>query len=434
MSSGQSIIKIDTEFLGQEIKKQGIKLWWLAEQIHVDRKTVSRWVNGKVKWMREENLLATAGILQCEPNRLRAEANTLLYATEYEQTNAAKLVHTEKLLAALTPSGKFDLAEQLIKSLLKPHLPLHLLGSLYLELATCCWQQNKLNKAERYAQHALDISVQADEPLLGLRAQQTLIIIYSKGGQLTKADEYIETCLSHPLIDQDPQIRARVLFDKSNTLAHAGASIALIKDFRLQAHALFEESGTMTPIQNSTVWYGMAIFLIEAGHLQDAEDALRKAQKSAHEVDYQRGLCFGYLIEALLKSQQSMHQDAVERLDHIYPQLEHGDTGMYEAIGASILRQAGRTHEAEGMARKGLQSFNKVFRAHNHLELAEIFRERNQRHLCQEHVQEALSLYQDAGAWGRLKRLRESRLYALSEALPQVPCPACPAEALSVGS
>lgn len=41
-------ILLNPVFLKNRILELGIKQWWLAEQVGVDRKTVIRWVQGKV--------------------------------------------------------------------------------------------------------------------------------------------------------------------------------------------------------------------------------------------------------------------------------------------------------------------------------------------------------------------------------------------------
>lgn len=74
----RDLVKIDARAFDREIRKQGLKIWWMAEQIGVDRKTVSRWVNGKVNWARIENLLAVSALLGCSPEALMALAENSL--------------------------------------------------------------------------------------------------------------------------------------------------------------------------------------------------------------------------------------------------------------------------------------------------------------------------------------------------------------------
>ena len=60
------LVRLDTVRLGDRIREQDIKLYWLADDIHVDKRTVSRWVNGRVKWIKQENLEALTKVLLCD--------------------------------------------------------------------------------------------------------------------------------------------------------------------------------------------------------------------------------------------------------------------------------------------------------------------------------------------------------------------------------
>lgn len=57
---------LNSIFLKNRILELGIKQWWLAEQIGVDRKTVIRWVQGQVRSIQHENAEALAQILNCK--------------------------------------------------------------------------------------------------------------------------------------------------------------------------------------------------------------------------------------------------------------------------------------------------------------------------------------------------------------------------------
>jgi|GEM_PF-6625019 len=407
----KTIVKIDPNAFENEIKKQGLKIWWLAEQLKVDRKTVSRWLSGKVKWVREENLIAAAVILCCSPETLMARSEITLFATREDHTSAAHSIYSEKLLSVLTPSGKFELAEIVIKSLLSPDLPLITLANLYIELANCCWKQNKLSEAENYALCVLEISERADDPLLALRAQQHLVTIYSKGGQLTKAHELIELCLSNPAIDVDPEIHARILFDSSNNLGHAGASIDFICEARQSARDILEKSGNFTFMHEALYELGMAIFLMDWGRFDEAGQACRRAHESASRLDFKQGICFAKVIEADLCSRLGNHHDALKLFREYYPGIQFGDTGLYEALGAGIFRRDGKYEEALTLAQVGLGSHNKVFQAHCSLEMAYAHSEMGNIKDARHCFLQAKASYEQAGAFGRVRRLREGLLF-----------------------
>lgn len=61
---------LNSIFLKNKLVENGIKQWWLAEQVGVDRKTVVRWVQGKVKSIQSENAEALCKILNCSLDNL----------------------------------------------------------------------------------------------------------------------------------------------------------------------------------------------------------------------------------------------------------------------------------------------------------------------------------------------------------------------------
>jgi tetratricopeptide (TPR) repeat protein len=334
-----------------------------------------------------------------------------LYATREDHTSAAQSIYSEKLLSVLTPSGKFELAESLIRALLRPDLPMITLANLYLELANCCWQQNKLSEAEKYALWVQEIGERIDDSLLALRAQQHLITIYSKGGQLAKAHELIELCRSHPAIEVDPQIHARILFDNSNNLGHAGASIELICDSRKRARDILERSGHFTTMHETLSELGLAFFFLDWGQLDEASQACLRAQACASRIDFKQGLCFAKLIEADLCSRQGKHHHALKLFRDFYPGIQFGDTGLYEAMGAGILRREGRCEEALKMAQIGLGSHNEVFQAHCSLELAHTYAEMGLLENARQYLLHTKASYEKVGAFGRARRIKEVPLF-----------------------
>ena len=61
---------LHSAWLRNRIAELGLKQWWLAEQLAVDRKTVVRWVNGQVESIRRDNAVALAAILGCDVDQL----------------------------------------------------------------------------------------------------------------------------------------------------------------------------------------------------------------------------------------------------------------------------------------------------------------------------------------------------------------------------
>ena len=61
----QDTIALDTHALTERVRALGLKQWWLARTIGVDRKTVSRWLTGKTKRLDRDNACRLAQVLGC---------------------------------------------------------------------------------------------------------------------------------------------------------------------------------------------------------------------------------------------------------------------------------------------------------------------------------------------------------------------------------
>ena len=59
-------ITLNSAWLRNRVAELGLKQWWLAEQVGVDKKTVIRWLHGHVRSIQSTNAaaLAACGTLQ----------------------------------------------------------------------------------------------------------------------------------------------------------------------------------------------------------------------------------------------------------------------------------------------------------------------------------------------------------------------------------
>ena len=95
MNRATNLVHLNHEFLKVRIKELDLKLWWIAEQIKVDRKTLSRWVNGRVKWAQRVNAKSLAGILECPMEHMIHLDEIEEFASSKELGEAAKLMEQE---------------------------------------------------------------------------------------------------------------------------------------------------------------------------------------------------------------------------------------------------------------------------------------------------------------------------------------------------
>jgi hypothetical protein len=70
VSVNATAITLNSAWLRNRVAELGLKQWWLAEQISVDKKTGIRWLHGHVRAIRPANAAALAGVLGTRANLL----------------------------------------------------------------------------------------------------------------------------------------------------------------------------------------------------------------------------------------------------------------------------------------------------------------------------------------------------------------------------
>ncbi|MEK7358189.1 MAG: helix-turn-helix transcriptional regulator, partial [Bdellovibrionota bacterium] len=185
---------LNSVFLKNRIAELGIKQWWLAEQIGVDRKTVIRWVQGHVKSIQPENASALAKILACAPEDLVIKDISEQLATAEDQKHAAALLATSSLVDKLGPIGEWNVIESLLKATLVPDLPLSILGELYNQLTVASWRQSKLDQAELYNRKAEEIAEKSGDKAVLASALLSKANLFSWRGKIGSAIRTYREC------------------------------------------------------------------------------------------------------------------------------------------------------------------------------------------------------------------------------------------------
>ena len=159
-------IVLNSAWLRNRVAELGLKQWWLAEQIGVDKKTVIRWLHGHVRSIQPDNAKALANVLGCRVEDLELPRDAVDLASADDQRAAAALLATSTLLDKLGPVGEWDVIERLMKAVAVPDLPLHVLGTIYQRLSIACWRQSKLAEAEVYNRAAFDAAQRCGDKAL----------------------------------------------------------------------------------------------------------------------------------------------------------------------------------------------------------------------------------------------------------------------------
>lgn len=288
-------LQLNATAVRKRVAALGLRQWWLAEQLGVDRRTVLRWVNGQVRAIAPDRAEALAGVLGCPVSELLLHEPATQLASPEDQRRAGQALAASRLLDRLGPVGEWDVAEQLIRAAAVPDLPLHVLGRLYHQLAVACWRQGKLGEAAAHNQAALDLAARCGDPALRADALGSRANLQFWRGALSAAlATWQEALALAPWLT--PQQRGALHNNLGAALAETGQPEAG-REHLQQALACFEREGTP---MNHAITHGL-LALLAFGQRDAAVMARHNARARGHAQrgDYRRGLALASLLEAV---------------------------------------------------------------------------------------------------------------------------------------
>lgn len=348
----EDTVRLNTHFLVRRIEVLGLKQGWVADQVGVARKTVSRWVTGKVKRIERTSGDALAEVLSCTLDDLLASDPVL--ATKEEQKVAARLIQEHDLLELLSPTDNWQLAESLIKASIQPDLPLADVGRLHNLLSIACWRQGKYDSAREHAQRAFEIGGRSSEHSVVLGALTNTAVVDSLCGNLGSALATYERCLEHPESFESMRDQAKVL----SNLGDAYRSFLRFDESveaQLKSIELFEELGLDLNLAISQVSLGAC--LCEAGRFAEAGAAYARGAGHAERAGYTRGVDCAPFYEADVLTLSGDEAGARSLIDAALPTLSKHlvyDLGCH-AIAARVYRRAQNWDAAKSQVDEGLR-------------------------------------------------------------------------------
>ncbi len=345
------------------IDEQELKLYWIADQIQVDKKTVSRWVNGKVKWIRTDNLASLSKLLECSTDRLLADSSVEL-VTDFDSSKAAAAIEKFNLLEELTPSGNYSLAECLLKVSLKNDLPLATLGDLYNQLCISCWQQEKFQEASLYASRVLELGEMSQNDDLKSAAHVQNSVIASKLGRINESLAASEKALAIVKKDNDHRRCGWIYYNRAVNYFYSW-EITKGEEARKLADEAIARSGTIPDWRYAVIYQTDCLFAIFAEDFALARSHLSKAREHSKLGNYKRGKAFTSILAGVLLAVDGNYAEAIAGFEAGIPELKNGDRGIYEALGAMIYRLAGQEALARKWIDEGLKSYSPLFRLRN---------------------------------------------------------------------
>jgi DNA-binding XRE family transcriptional regulator len=201
-------LTLNSAWLRNRVAELGLKQWWLAEQVGVDKKTVIRWMHGHVRKVQPSNAAALASVLGCRVQDLELPRDAVDLATADDQRAAAALLATSTLLDKLGPVGEWDVIESLLKAVAVPDLPLNVLGTIYNRLSVACWRQDKLAEAEVYNRAAFDAAERCGDNALLAGAHATRANLLHWRGECALAKRHCRDGLALRRFVEAPAVEA----------------------------------------------------------------------------------------------------------------------------------------------------------------------------------------------------------------------------------
>jgi DNA-binding Xre family transcriptional regulator len=283
----EDTVRLDTDRLVREVRELGLRQWALARLVRVSRKTVSRWLTGKVRRITRRNLERLAETLGCSPGELTLPESTPPYATRADQRHAAELSLDRDLVQLLSPSGDWELAEGVLRASLEPDLPPERLGRLLNQLSITAWRRERYDEGRELARRAAEIGERIGDAAIRVKAAANMATVDSLVGRHRDALEGYEWCLERAGCFETPRDHAGVLTNVSmvyRDFARFAESVTA------QREAIRLLTGLALPFNLSIAHTCLGIVLTEWGRLGEAAIALEESRRAAAETNFTQKL------------------------------------------------------------------------------------------------------------------------------------------------
>ncbi len=345
-------LKLDA--VHQLIAERDLRMWWIAERLGRNRRTLHRWLTGATRNVPRKSIGELARLLRYEPHTI-TDSQEPERASRAAQLHAARTLIGGQLLQDLMPGHKFHEYEILAKGLLIPGLTQTDLGELYQRIAHALFRQSKLAEASEYANLANDIARELHDRGLLLRSNMLLSYFHYVAGDA-------RACLR---LDRKNLRDARQLDDPlqvAANLSNLGDQFAEFARYRrselLQKHAIHIYQHLDVAASLAFCHLGLADLYRRWQRATDAWAALARARDAVQKVNFRRGYADCHRTEALLLMDRGDLDAALVKSAEA--QSTYTELGIREARNfchASIIhRVAGEIDEALDLIERGLEA------------------------------------------------------------------------------
>ena len=398
---------LNAVYLKNRMTELGLKQWWLAEQVNVDKKTVMRWLQGSVKTIKEDNLVALKIILECQENDLILKDEADHVASIDDQKNAAKLLMASSIVDKLGPIGEWNVIEALLKATLIEHLPLHILGEMYANLTVTLWRQSKMKEAHLFNQKTLEIAHKLnDQELLAKALLSKANLVFWRGQSIQAIETY------HSILQLEKYIEPKIMGSTHSNLSACYYETAFYQEgleHQLKAIEIFKTHGK--PVNLSIAYCHLSLLSLYQLKLNEAQNAISLSIKYAELDSYSRGLAMGELIRAEIFARENQSASAIQHLEagiNKFQLLKIEESLNYEFAGR-IYRIIGRYEDSLKMLQIGfpLSSEFPLSKASLFVELG-LLQKAQGDNKCRESFQQAIEIYNSLEA---VKKAQEVSTY-----------------------
>ncbi|GEA10838.1 helix-turn-helix transcriptional regulator [Alteromonas sp. KUL49] len=227
--SGNKTEILNRERLIEVINQSAAKHAWLAREINVSEKTLSRWLSGEVERIRTSNLTKLSHALCCDVDELIAISVEESYSNDKNRDVLVNELYNDSLLYELLMEGKTKLAISLIKSTFHARLPSAIVASFYVKLGYACVIQSKLRSAKQYFTKALARAEKSNSDELRFSAYLAFAVNSLMESRYKECLSYLQLCdeLSAHAASEEAHFHSTYALyylhtgQPSNALAHA---------------------------------------------------------------------------------------------------------------------------------------------------------------------------------------------------------------------
>lgn len=409
-------LTLNSAWLRNRIAELGLKQWWLAEQLLVDRKTVLRWVNGQVRTIQRDNAVALAAILQCRLEQLELPRAGVDLATPQDQHAAGRLLATSQLLERLGPIGEWDVAESLIRAVAVPGLPAHVLGELHNRLCVACWRQGKMAQAQAANDAALALAERCGDLALRAGALASRANLLHWRGDCGQALAVYREALALAAY-LEPAAGAGLRNNFGASLYECGEYAAGRGELEAAlAELMWLGSGMQLSVAHTHLAIlalrqqqaGTAVAGARSDVLAQALAHARHAERHAEVASYRRGLAMVQLLHADVAACRGEHEAAARALANGLERFAALgiDEGLNHEFAARVHRRAGALDAAGLAVQRGLRVSADFPLQHAELQLEQalVCRARGDDAGAQQALQAALAGLRACGAPARAQQ------------------------------